>query len=295
MFMSLPPKYNEEHRKRIEEYEKEYELENPPPKHEPLAIGYFFGFGSIIISMLTLTVYGIDGGFVEAIGGIIIGAIAYIIQYKNFQNYSIKQMKEMNKIEEELINESLNEQSYDLKEDEKDIASINLNFLKTNKSSNQNQHFDKNNNLTFEQYKIRIFRNLKVFFDIDVSKKENVYEFDDVLLEIFDQNLNTIIGSIVIVNAIYDGPFSKLIEKFEYKDILRSYNKTKTLIKEFNINPKTIPFNQPYLNQYVVGNYIEYIEDKIETAENFINNKETIKSIIEKHKQSKKMRETKKR
>ena len=110
------------------------------------------------------------------------------------------------------------------------------------------------------QKKQQVIIELNLIYIDTEHKKENVYEFDDVLLELFDQNLNTIIGSIVIINAIYDGPFSKLIEKFEYKDILRSYNKTKTLIKEFNINPKTIPFNQPYLNQYVVGNYIEYIE-----------------------------------
>ena len=258
-------------------------------------MGFFFGLGSMMLMMYTLTLNRIESGFGVLLGGLIIGAIAYLAQNKNLQNHSIKLANEMNKIEEELINESLNEQSYDLQEDEKDIAPINLNLLKTNESSNQHQHFDKNNNLTFEQYKIKIIRNLKVFFDIDVSKKENVYEFDDVLLELFDQNLNTIIGSIVIVNAIYDGPFAELMKKFEYKDILRSYNKTKTLIKEFNINPKTIPFNQPYLNEYVVGNYFEYIEDKIKTAENFTNNNETIKSIIEKHKQSKKMRETKKR
>jgi len=139
-----------------------------------------------------------------------------------------------------------------------------------NTKSEDKQKTEQNNQLNFEEYKKRIIRNLKVFYDIELNlkNKEDNFEFD-IIIDNIEDNLNTLTGTIIVLNELLDPPnIHRFDIKCEYSDLIGYFNKTKTLIEEFNINPNLIPFSETIYN-VKKGDFISHLDAEIENIEYF--------------------------
>jgi len=120
----------------------------------------------------------------------------------------------------------------------------------------------------FSEYKKRIIRNLKVFYDIEINleNKEDNFEFVKIIDNIED-NLNTLTGTIIVLNELLEHPnIDRFDIKCEYSNLIGYFNKTKTLIEEFNINPNLIPFSET-INGVKKGDFISHLNAEIENIE----------------------------
>ena len=122
--------------------------------------------------------------------------------------------------------------------------------------------------IEFDEYKKRIIRNLKIFYNIELNleNKEDNFEFVKIIDNIED-DLNTLTGTIIVLNELLE-PYNinRFDIKCEYSDLIGYFNKTKTLIEEFNINPNLIPFSETIYN-VKKGDFISHLDAEIENIE----------------------------
>lgn len=157
----------------------------------------------------------------------------------------------------------------------------------TNKNTNQQEQAETNTHMPFKEFKKRVLRNLRAFYDIeiDLTKKLDIDDFNYVLHEVYDKNLNSIAGAIIVVSELCGGGELfrlkfRLNLVFEYDHLIRIFNKSKILIEEFNIQTQNFPKNEnfSYFNAY---DFISYINEQIEIVKEAIEEDEKEKYASE--------------
>lgn len=263
--MALPPKYDEEYRTRL----KQFELENAP-KHGPQLYGIFFAVGSMMLISVTLSLNNIENEFMTIVGGVLIGGSAYLIQNQKEKDYSKKYIQQMNDIETELLNRLKYEENID---DNNTSPNIEKSVKQTN-DIEKNVNKEGQSEHDYDEFILRVKRNLNIFFNIDVDnkfkEKENYWEFEVFMDDIAQQNISSLLGTIITIIYIHNNS-DTLYKCFEFEERILHYEKIKILLKEFNINPKKVPYKEPYTKNDC-GDFIRYINEEIE------NIKETLKS-----------------
>lgn len=185
-------------------------------------------------------------------GGILIG------KYDNFEEDK-----------EEKNTKTENTKSEDKNNTKESLDSRIENFRKTTTTRKKEIEKAKQEKQTeFSEYKKRIIRNLKVFYDIELNleNKEDNFEFD-IIIDNIEDNLNTLTGTIIVLNELLEPPnIHRFDIKCEYSDLIGYFNKTKTLIDEFNVNPNLIPFSEEIYN-VKKGDFISHLDAEIKNIE----------------------------
>ena len=95
----------------------------------------------------------------------------------------------------------------------------------------------KKSQIDFEEYKKRIIRNLKVFYDIELNLTEQIDDFDfNAILYTINEELNTLVSTIIVLHELLEPHNIRFIKNSINLDFLiQCNNKSKTIIKEFDI------------------------------------------------------------
>ena len=132
--------------------------------------------------------------------------------------------------------------------------------------------------MDFKEYKKRIIRNLKVFYDVELSLTEQIDEYDfNAILYTIDEELNTLVSTIIVLHELLEPHNIRFIKNSINLDFLiQCNNKSKTIIKEFDINPQLIPFDEE-INKVTKGDFISHLNSENENFEDLKEDDEKLK------------------
>ena len=128
---------------------------------------------------------------------------------------------------------------------------------------------EKNQKEERKKWETRVFRNLKLLFDIDIgqirtdirpTRTKDYDELDRLLSGLWIDDISSLVSTLTVVDNLHEGGLLlKPMKHFDYDDMIKHYKKCKTIIELNQLDDGQIPF--VYFGE---GAFLLHIDDVIE-------------------------------
>ena len=139
---------------------------------------------------------------------------------------------------------------------------------------------EKNQKEERKKWETRVFRNLKLLFDIDIgqiradirpTRTKDYDELDRLLSGLWIDDISSLVSTLTVVDNLHEGGLLlKPMKHFDYDDMIKHYKKCKTIIELNQLDDGQIPF--VYFGEVAflphIDNVIERLQEDIEYDEN---------------------------